>query len=91
MPSIELANFDGIVCWSYPLRYSGMNLPGAFTLPFCTPPHAYPPFSMQWWCVDAVVVITGGWCVAKKKVHTEDTTSGAPRNHTNVPPVDAHV
>ena len=22
---------------------------------------------MQWWCVDAVVVITGGWCVEKKK------------------------
>ena len=21
------------------------------------------------------MVITGGWCVAKKKVHTEDTTS----------------
>ena len=40
---------------------------------------------------DAVVVITGGWCVAKKKVYKEDTTSGAPRNHTNVPPVDAHV
>ena len=64
VPSIELANFDG---WSYPLRYSGMNLPRAFTLPFCTPPHAYTPFSMQWWCVDAVVVITRGWCVAKKK------------------------
>ena len=32
---------------------------------------------MQWSCVDAVVVITGGWCVAKKKrnTHTEDTTS----------------
>ena len=54
-----------------------MNLPRAFTLPFCTPPHAYPSFSRQWWCVDAVVVITGGWCVAKKKrnIHTEDTTS----------------
>ena len=37
------------------------------------------------------VVITGGWCVAKKKERTKDTTSGAPRNHTNVPPVDAHV
>ena len=25
---------------------------------------------------DAVVVITGGWCVAKKRnIHTEDTTS----------------
>ena len=36
-----------------------------------------PPFSMQWWCVDAVVVITGGWCVAKNKrnIHTEDATS----------------
>ena len=46
------------------------------SVPHRTPP---PPFrcsggvSMQWWCVDAV--ITGGWCVAKKKVHTEDTTS----------------
>ena len=32
---------------------------------------------MQWGCVDAVVVITGGWCVANKKrnIHTEDTTS----------------
>ena len=32
---------------------------------------------MQWLCVDAVVVITGGWCVAKIKrnIHTEDTTS----------------
>ena len=52
-----------------------------------------PPFSMQWWCVDAVVVITGGWCVAQKirNTHTEDTTAGAPRNHTNVPPVYAHV
>ena len=31
---------------------------------------------MQWWFVDAVVVITGGRCVAKKKrnIHTEDTT-----------------
>ena len=31
---------------------------------------------MQWWCVDAVVVIAGGWCVEKKKrnIHTEETT-----------------
>ena len=30
------------------------------------------------WCADAVVVITGGWCVEKKKwnMHTEDTTRG---------------
>ena len=25
VPSIELANFDSIVCWFHPLRYSGMN------------------------------------------------------------------
>ena len=31
---------------------------------------------MQWWCVDAVVVIAGGLCVEKKKrsIHREDTT-----------------
>ena len=70
-----------------------MNLPKLsryLSVPHRTPT---PPLSMQWWCVDAVVVITGGWCVAKKRkdIHTEDTTSGAPRNNTNVPPVDAHV
>ena len=38
---------------------------------FLYPTARLPPFSMQWWCVDAVVVvITGGWCVAKKKEHT---------------------
>ena len=63
----ELRLYSLMVLPPTPLRYSGMNLPRAFTLPFCTPPHAYPPFSMQWWCVDAVVVITGVWCVAKKK------------------------
>ena len=36
---IELANFDWIVRWFHPLRYSGMNQRRAFTLPFCTTPH----------------------------------------------------
>ena len=48
---------------------------------------------------DAVVVCrcSGGdyrWvvcCKKKRNIHTEDTTSGAPRNHTNGPPVEAHV
>ena len=38
-----------------------MNFQRVFTLSFCTPPHAYPLL------FDGVVVITGGWCVAKKK------------------------
>ena len=42
---------------------------------FLYPTASLPPFSMQWWCVDAVVVTTGGWCVEKKRnIHTEDTT-----------------
>ena len=33
---------------------------------------------MQWWCVDAVVVITGGWCVAKKKRYIQRTPPPVP-------------
>ena len=36
---VELANFDFIVSWFHPLRYSGMNWGIAFKLPFCTSPN----------------------------------------------------
>ena len=77
VPSIELANFDWIVLWFHPLRYSGMNSERAFTLPFCTPPHVPPPL------FDAVVVCRCSgcdyrWVVCRRKkrnIYTEDTTS----------------
>ena len=44
------------------------------------------PFSMQWWGVHAVVVITCGWCFAKKRnrnIHAEDTTSHVEKTKEN--------
>ena len=54
-----------------PLRYSGMNLPNAFTLPFCTPPHAYPPlFNAVVVCRCSVGDYRWVVCCKKKKEHT---------------------